>query len=252
MKKVCFNGCSFTVGEGFATDQRDRYIYDRLVCNALGWQRTNVAEGGSSNLEIFRRSAMHMEHDFDIVFVQWTALHRLWFNPGPDCKLVLNDGRDEFCYRDIRLDKKTKIKLQENLLILNHDYHNIFRLVDFCSILDRLADHHGTTVIYINGLLPWTADLCNPAKANNLSQSLSDYTKQMLDFDHRDDHEIYKFWVDLQNRFAKLDQSRWVNLFDSFHSCSVDLGPEGHHPGPESHKIMADKIMRYLELHGIV
>ena len=90
--RVCWNGCSFTVGDGFPIHQRDQYIYDRLVSKQFGFESTNISVSGSSNLEIFKRSAqaiLNKEHD--IVITQWSALNRLRLHPGPDCSFVLND-----------------------------------------------------------------------------------------------------------------------------------------------------------------
>jgi hypothetical protein len=129
--------------------------------------------------------------------------------------------------------------------MMNHDYHNICELVDYCSILDRLSEHHGKIVVYINGLVPWTEDIAKPL-STDLYESLSEYTKEILDFDNRDDQEIIQLFGRLQQKFSELDQSKWVNLFDSFVSDTVDKGPQGHHPGIQSHIIMAEKILSYL------
>ena len=244
-KKACFNGCSFTVGEGFFPDQRNEHIYDRLVSRALDLDHTNIAVEGSGNHEIFMRSADALKQDFDILFVQWSALNRIWLYPGPDSRWFLNDGHDEFHYREIQLDKKSKKTFENTLLMMNHDYHNICELVDYCSILDRLSEHHGKIVVYINGLVPWTEDIAKPL-STDLYESLSEYTKEILDFDNRDDQEIIQLFGRLQQKFSELDQSKWVNLFDSFVSDTVDKGPQGHHPGIQSHIIMAEKILSYL------
>jgi len=251
MIKVCFNGCSFTVGEGFDVNQRDQYIYDRLVSRECGFEQSNIAEGGSGNYEIFMRSARALQQDFDILFIQWSALNRIWLYPGPDCKWYSNDGYDEFHYREIKLDKPSKKIFENTLLMMNHDYHNISKLVDYCSILERLSEHHGKTVIHINGMVPWTNDLTKPL-LTDLSQSLSEYTKGILDFDYRDDQEIIQLFCSLQQKFAELNQSRWVNLFNSFYSDTIDHGPQGHHPGIKSHEIMAQKIVHYLARHGMI
>jgi hypothetical protein len=251
IKKSCFNGCSFTVGEGFPSESRKNHIYDHLVSCRFDLDRTNIAQGGSSNHEIFMRSADALKKDFDILFVQWSALNRMWLYPGPDSIWHLNDGHDEFHYREIQLDKKSKKIFENTLLMMNHDYHNICKLVDYCSILDRLSEHHGKIVVYINGLIPWTEDFARPL-STDLYESLSEYTKEILDFANRDDQEIIQLFTRLQQKFSELDHSRWVNLFDSFQSNIVDHGPLGHHPGIQSHKIMADKIVNYLENNQLI
>lgn len=243
-KKVSFVGCSFTVGEGFPLDQR-HLVYDRLLEKMFGFTRNNCAQEGASNHLIFVKACEILRDNVDLLIVQWSALNRLWLYPGPDTFFFLNDNRPCYSYRDIYLSQKDKSRLADQLKVLNHDYHNILELINYCDILCRLSKYHGKPVIFINGLVPWTADLNHPL-GNDLSSSLSEYSKNILDFDNRPDKEIREFFIQLQQKFQILDQSKWVNLFDSFQSNTVDLGPEGHHPGPQSHAIMASKIADYL------
>ena len=251
--RVCWNGCSFTVGDGFPIHQRDQYIYDRLVSKQFGFESTNISVSGSSNLEIFKRSAqaiLNKEHD--IVITQWSALNRLRLHPGPDCSFVLNDTKySEFKYRDIYIDSNTKTLLRKMLLLLNHDYHNLLDLIEYCCILDYMAVASNVKVIFVNGLVPWTDDLNCTLPSSDIGSSLSDYTKSMLDFDHRDDLEVITFFQELQRKFLSIDQRLWVNLFDSMMRNSPDIGPEGHHPGPLSHQIMATKISDYITRNNL-
>ncbi len=253
MTKVCWNGCSLTVGEGFPENQRDQYIYDRLVSKHFGFESTNIAVGGSSNLEIFKRSARALlDNKYDIVVTQWSALNRLWLYPGPDCFFFLNDQRyPDFKYRDIYIDPKSKNMLRNMFLLLNHDYHNILDLIEYCCILECMAANTNTKIIFVNGLVPWTKELASDISSVDIGSQLSDYTKSILDFDHRDDYEIINLFRDLQNNFKKLNQSHWVNIFESIRSIECDVGPEGHHPGILSHKLVANQVSLYLTRNQI-
>lgn len=247
MRNACFNGCSFTVGNGFDEKDRDLYIYDRLVSKYFNFQRTNIAVSGSSNHNIFMRTAEAINgKKYDIVFTQWTALNRLWLSPGPDTFYFLNDDRfSDFTYRDLYISEKDKRKITDLFLILNHDYQNIIDLIDYCSILCELAKSNSVKLFFINGLVPWQQDLTVPI-SNNLADSLSDYSKSILDFNQRPDREILLYFSKLQDKFKLLDQTKWVNLFDSFGTASVDIGPQGHHPGIQSHNNMATQIINKL------
>jgi hypothetical protein len=55
------------------------------------------------------------------------------------------------------------------------------------------------------------------------------------------------FVSQLQKKFSTMDQTQWVNLFDSWRSNTTDVGPEGHHPGVNSNQWMADKIIQHIE-----
>lgn len=246
--RTCFNGCSLTFGEGFPAEQRDQYIYDRLLAKQHGFVSDNVAMPGSSNYTIFMRSCQALiSGHYDMIFTQWTALNRLWLSPGPDSVYFVNSGKNtDFVYRDVRVKAKDKEFLKNLLLILNHDFQNILDVIDYCQILTRLADQSQTKLIFINGLLPWQSDLVRPLD-QDLGTGLSDYTKEILDFENRDDEEIRKFFTVLQEKFKSVDQSKWVNIFDSFFDNEIDTGPEGHHPGVLSHRWMADRVSDYLE-----
>jgi hypothetical protein len=248
MTKVCFNGCSLTVGEGFDEQDRDQYIYDRLVSNYFDFDRTNISKPGSSNHTIFMRSASAiLQKKYRIIFTQWSALNRLWLYPGPDSEFFINDEKsNDFLYRDLYISTKDKKKLKNLLLLLNHDYHNIIELIDYCKILSELAQSCDIKIVFINGLIPWQKDLCNTL-TTDLTNCLSDYTKSILDFENRDDEEIILYFSKLQEKFNLLDQSKWVNIFDSFQQATTDFGPHGHHPGIKSHKLMANRIIEYLK-----
>lgn len=251
MIKTGWTGCSFTYGEGFDSQDRDLYVYDRLVAREMQWQHENFAQSGASNHVIFLSAAQNLlSGQFDKIFVQWTSLNRVWYYPGPDTYFFLNDmSTPDFRYRDVYLNAKDKKKLRDLTLILNHDYHNILQLVDYCCILDTMSKQQQCDVYFINGLVPWTPDI-DTATFDDFSTQLSTYTKNILDFENRDDAEIMAFLTKLQSKFALMPRHRWINLFDSMYHRRVDKGPLGHHPGIQSHRQTADMIMNFLQNEG--
>ena len=230
-----------TFGDGFDLCERNQNIYPSLVSTAFMLDYENLSVSGASNHMIFMQCADAIRSkEYDIVFCQWTALNRLWLYPGPDTRYcVTGDRKDSYEYRDIHLDSASKIKLESQIKILNHDYQNIIELINYVQILEDLASLHKTKIVHINGMVPWQSDL--------ISGPLSSYTKEILDFDSRNDKEIQALLRPLQIKFAGVNQAHWVNLFDSFQCNMIDLGPQGHHPGPKSHRAMAEKIYNYLQ-----
>jgi hypothetical protein len=247
--KACFVGCSFTVGEGFNKDQRDAHIYDRLVSRHFGFSSDNLAKGGWGNYKIFMQAVNSIVNQkYDIVFVQWSDMNRIWLSPGPEEWFATNDDSDQsFRYHNIYISAKDKLNFIDTVKVLNHDYQNIVDLIDYTKILNQLADTNNVKIAHINGLVPWQDDLLNLLDRTDLEKFFSDYTKSMLSFDSKPEHEVCYYFNKLQNKFNELDRTRWVNLFDSFLLDTVDTGPLGHHPGERSHKIMADKIINYLD-----
>jgi acetyl esterase/lipase len=187
------------VGEGFPSDQRDRYIYDRLVSKKFNFDSDNIAVGGSSNHKIFMRSSAAMlSNKYDLVITQWTALNRIWLSPGPDANFFVNDtSYPDYRYRDFYLSSSQKQFIRNTLLLMNHDYQNIIDLVDYCKILAAL-ETTTTKAIFINGLVPWNSDLVD-SLSSDLSSCLSSYSKELLDFNNRSDQEIIEIFEKLQH-----------------------------------------------------
>jgi hypothetical protein len=242
--KVCFNGCSLTAGEGVSHDQN----YPSLIASH-SWHVSNISEIGSSNYRIFMRSIKaSLSGQYDIIITQWSALNRMWLSPGPDSEFCSNDRKfSDFRYRDLYLDNNSINNFRNTLLLIIHDYKNIFELVNYCDILNNISKLTQTRVVFVNGLLPWTPDLVLPLPTN-LNNGLSEYTKSILDFHNRDDNEIIELFTQLKNKFAELDQTLWVNLFNSFAKDKIDYGTDSLHPGPQSHHRMAKKITDYLDI----
>ena len=133
----------------------------------------------------------------------------------------------------------------------NGEYQNIIDLVQYTKILSQLAKTSQTKLVFINGLVPWKNDLIKDT-GDNLSLSLSDFSKSLLDFDNRDDNEIIKFFFQLQNCVKQLDQSLWVNPWNSWFDNIQDFGPLGHHPGPKSHQWMADLVSEHFSKYKVL
>lgn len=241
---VCFTGCSFTAGVGLDSGEPS---YVSLISNDIQQHCVNLATPGASNYKIFMSTAdAIVSNQFSCVIAQWSALNRLWLYPGPDSEFFVNDSKQaDFRYRELCLNAREKTKFREIVFMLNGDYSNIIELVRYCKILHCLAEKCKTTVIFVNGLVPWQDDLTKPL-TQDLSTLLSTYSKTILDFDHRDDAEITEFFSKLQTHFGRLDQSLWVNLFEPWNKNLLDRGTDNLHPGPRSHQWMADRVQNYI------
>ena len=186
-----FVGCSLTFGEGFPEELRDQYIYDRLVSRYFDASETNFGSPGASNYKIFMRAAQALKsRKFDIVFVQWSPINRLWLSPGPETHWFVNDVKNSsFRYRDLYVSPKELLAFKNLLLLFNHDYQNLLDLIDYCSFLEILAKQARSKLVFINGCILWKDDFNNPL-GPDLATCLSDYSKIILDFDNRPDDEV--------------------------------------------------------------
>jgi len=235
-----------TLGEGFDPEQREGQIYPSLVAREFMFEYDNLARCGASNHLIFLSTAQAIRSQhYNLIFCQWSELNRLWLSPAPDSwYYTTNSGAEPYRCRDLILDTSAQKHLSDLILLLNHDYQTTVDLIDYTQILTDLARQHQVKLIFINGMLPWQSDL-----AQNISKvsDLSDWSRSMLDAGNRDDSEVLYLFGRLQKVFSNIDTTCWVNLFDSFQSMTIDCGPLGHHPGPKTHRAMADLIHNYLE-----
>ena len=245
----CFNGCSFTFGAGFDAIERTTHTYPYVVGEKTNTPIKNIAIKGSSNYLTFMRSASAIQSNkFDIVFTQWTSPNRLWLFPGPDTQFFTNDRQDTgYYYREISLSKSKKRTFINTLLMLNGEFQNLIELVSYCKILDSLASITNTQSYYINGLLKWTNDIFDNNTYMDMDNTFSRYTKDLLDFDNRNDNELALFHCKLVSELKTLNMDKWVNIFDSIDDNTVDLTPANHHPDIKTNMWLADKIVSYIK-----
>ena len=246
--RFTFVGCSFTVGEGLALEKSDVNNYANIVANHYSADVCNLSVKGNSNYNIFITVLNELIFNKpDIIFVQWSALNRLFVYPGPDTKLTLSHTiNNDYEYRNIFYSKKELQKFTDTYHILNHDYNNLLVLINYCKILTKISKDK-TQLVFINGLLPWTNEIVDKNVTTNFNEKLSNYTKEILEFDSRSDNELLDFFTRLNIAVTELDQTRWVNMFNSMANNKLDLGIDNAHPGPKSHRQYADMIINYIE-----
>ena len=249
--RFTFIGCSFTVGVGLVHEKNDVNNYTNIVANHFSADVKNSAVGGNSNYNIFMSALNEILFNTpDKIFVQWSALNRLWLYPGPNTNLVLSHTiKNDYSYRNIKYSKKELQKFTDTYHILNHDYNNLITLINYCNILTEISKNK-TQVIFINGLLPWTREILSLDTTLDFSKNLSNYTKEILEFDSRDDNELIDFFTKLNKDVQGLNQIMWVNMFDSMTKTLIDFGTDNEHPGPKSHQQYAEMIINYLEDHN--
>jgi len=248
MKKISVCGCSFSVGIGLELEKQDPRNYANLVANNLNAQINNLAAGGNSNYRIFMSALEEiLTGDSELVLVQWTVLSRLWLYPGPDTEMFLPlKVSDSYSYRGIKFSQSELQHFSNMYHLLNHDFRELLTLIKYCKLLAAAAEQNQKRLVFINGLLPWTSDIADHDMIKNFS-NMSDYTKELLSFDSRDDEELTRFFLEMCDAVNSLDKSQWVNIFDSFIDNRLDYGTDKLHPGPLSHARYAEMIIQYIK-----
>ena len=247
--RILVNGCSFTRGLGFESEDQAPEIWPNLLCQKTSAPVTNIAKSGSSNLEIFLSTLRELqEREYDLVIVQWTELRRTWLEPGLDRRYVcatpprnFHTIKEAWQHHDMHLSVKQRRQFEETLLMLTGDYRACHDLVTYCNTLQQIHPK----IIFINGLVPWTQDLVELKTPWDLAASMSGFTRDMLEFDHKSDEEIRHWWQQLHDRMS-LVLPFWANPFESWFDNQIDLAPAGHHPGPLGHQWIFDKIWSHM------
>lgn len=240
-------GCSFSVGVGLVAEKDDPENYVNLIKEDLKLKIKNLSKAGNSNYNIFITALNELkDNNPDYLLIQWSAFNRLWVYPGPDAELQLSAYiNSDFKYRDIFFSKKELQKIATYFFTLNHDYKSIISLVEFCDLINFMAKK--TRVIFVNGLLPLTADLFDKKAITNPALNFSNYTKEILEFDSRSDEELSKLFLELSNATSSLNMAQWPNITESLMNMRIDFGSDGSHPGYKSHKLYATMITNYLK-----
>jgi hypothetical protein len=248
MKKFTFIGCSITKGVGLPNEEHDENNYANLIGKHFNAKVKNLSKGGNSNYNIFITALNELLYTKpDVLFLQWSALNRLWLYPGPDTQLFLSHSIEhDYNYRGLFFSQKELKKLADSYHLLNHDYHNLMVIVNYSKILESVATTD-TQIVFINGLIPWTSDIASSDTINDYSKNLSAYSKEILDFDTRNDVELNEFYTNLHLAVNSLQSDKWVNMFDSLYDITIDIGNDNLHPGIESHKHYASMIINYLK-----
>lgn len=221
---IYFGGCSITMGAGFEGVQNDPRIYANLVSRQIDHDAINDAEGGSSNLKIFTKAAKAIIDNLaDIYVIQWSAPHRHWLYPAPDQGIYIGGSAEDNQYK----------KFVEQFQQYNHDYPNLMAVIDYSRIITELAKDRKKQVIFVNGMLDW-----KHSWHDNYMKSLLDELDPLVQQDFRERFD---------NNIDLLDLSRWANPWQSISDMQEDDAPLDSHPGPETHKKVANLIQSVID-----
>lgn len=278
MKKLVFSGCSFTAGAGWSAehpnmiDTEDRtlveikdspYLWTNLFRKTTprfeNLESINVSKSGSSNTDIFESTVdVMVEHgdQIDTLFCQWTAMPRYQFNIGfelwntQECLHTEQRSKPVNLNRGDSWPREYIADLLDRFKALHHLHWEIVKVVKYCDIITKLKEKLGIlNVFFINGLCPWDKHYFNKLD-NVLPESYTPFTKtEILNIKTRDDKDIFKLYDLAHDHYTQaggIDESRWINLYDSFLDNRIDYNFDGTHPGERSNQLYSQLITERL------
>jgi hypothetical protein len=169
-------------------------------------------------------------------------------HPALDLRLPITAGYSysDLNYLDFHYPKEKVKSFIEQFLFLNCDYQNLLDVLEYCKILQELAESK-TQLVMLNGILPITQEMQYLQSVTDPAKNFSQYTKELINVDLLPDEDIAKFFTKIVNGINRLDKSIWPNMFSSFANNIIDYGSDKLHPGTNSHKQYADMIIKHLK-----
>ena len=244
--RFTFTGCSITQGVGLDHEKNDPGHYANLVGEAFCADVTNLGKGGHSNHLIFMSALENILFDRpDKIFVQWTALNRWWVYPEPNTeKFMGHTIDDDYRYNELFYSREKLQEVSDIWHSLTHDYKYTFDLIDYCNILEKVCGNE-TDIIFIDGSLPWTADIVDETALTDFDRYFSDYTKELFNVERRDDEEIRNLFTKMRKKILETNPNKWVSQFNCWFRTAIDQGHQ-RHPGIKSHRMFADQVISHL------
>tara|TARA_B100000131_G_scaffold18834_1_gene18659 strand:+ start:402 stop:1040 length:639 start_codon:yes stop_codon:yes gene_type:complete len=97
MKKIYFDGCSWTFGGELKDPTAERF--SRLICDELGAQEVNISRAGGSNDRIVRQLLVENNiEEYDLAIIQMTFPARTEWYSGVDGKDLWKKVNPKFNY----------------------------------------------------------------------------------------------------------------------------------------------------------
>ena len=225
-----FCGCSNTYGIGVEPDE----AYPSLL------KGTNYAQPGASNAYIFYQALTALEDNNDTIFVQWSSPGRCWFHLSDKFRFYTRKGSTP----PIAAIPASTLDLFITVYkLLDADFNQYHYLNKHIKILNSLAAKLRKQIFYINGHLHIDALFFDNTIPSDLS-TIAQGTKTVIDFDNLTDVDIIEMIKKIQHYFSVTSIKQWVDI-DRIER--VDVGSDNLHPGPKSHRLLADKIVNFLK-----
>lgn len=250
MKKILAVGCSMTRGHGLEKESKDPNLWVNRIFREIG-EVHNLSMTGRNNQWIFHETLsaiLREKNSYDIVLVGWSAIPRYYFHVG----LELYSTHTHLSDIDINVNNgmifsgKWLQRIRDDLLKFHNDHWDILDVVKYVNALIMIHETSpAKKIFFVNTLSPWCKDYFNFKKIS-LPSDLDPYEQDLLQVKTRDDDEIFSLYKMIHEHYSTyggIQESRWLNLYDSLRSMQIDdVSKSDSHPGYQSQ----EKYFQYL------
>lgn len=246
MTYTLFSGCSFTAGTGFSEEKNEPGLWVNLLHSQMFSHTTklNVSKSGASNAVIFQDTVKNLlTHQVEYAIVQWTSTARFNIELGFELydtfqSFIPNGPCRDHNLNNINYSAQYLNSIRDRFTALAHDCYEIRNLVEYVNTIIALAQITNTRIFFVNGLGGWDKNFFD-RKTNVLPNQHTEYTQQLLNSQTRDDEEVYKLYEKMHNKYDELggiNESSWLNLYDSMRYYQTDTNNDKMHPGIDSNR----------------
>lgn len=233
--KIGFCGCSITHGEGVEPDQ----TFAAITAELLDCDYKKYSEGGASNQQIFHYAVDALTSDCDTVIVQWTSSGRQYFLPQYGRRMFSKNKNSLTVDFVKQRDWNT---FSDVYRLVDNDFNQYELLHTAITQLNTLAQQLGKQVYYMNGLVYIDPQFLTDESVNYAE--LPEPTRLLLAVDALPDTELKLALRFIRRQLAVIDSAQWINI-----ECmqKIDRGTDDLHPGAESHRQQAHKIVKFIQ-----
>jgi len=261
MTSVLFSGCSYVEGFDMENLHMNPGHFSHILSNNLfgeDYTIDNIGVAGYSNERIFLDSTHALiKNQYDCAFICWTSLHRYYFWAGletyPCARSLTASLIVEHKGNDISWSEKQLIKFGKQFLLLMHAHYYIRDLVSYVNVLINLAESKGTKIFFVNNMLPFDQGYFDRIEGEVIPSMLTEYTNELLNSGNRDDEQINQLYYMMHEHYREkggIQETYWLNLYQSFFSMRIDFTKDNMHPGYESHKQFAEFLTEEFKKHN--
>ena len=264
-KKALIVGCSLTAGfemyEEKDTGLSSRYnprhprIWATQLMSQLGnFEIHNLSEPGVNNNWIFMKAMTELaQTHYDLVLIQWTFLDRIYLPVGLELyhtHTMLAGEKDVNLVSKVKLSAPWLRDVGRRLQLLNNHHWDILNLVKYVNILKSFQDLRHGKVCFVNGAVNWSRDYFTK-KQISFPSELSQFEREMIDSDNRDDEETKAIYDMIHNQYSNSGSCQfenWLNIYDPLLTQKIDsIAPNDIHPGYISQDFFAEMLFPTLK-----
>jgi len=246
IENILLVGCSHSKSSGYLTDEDiNKYLYSNLLEQDLNVKIDNRARDGSSNHEIFCRTVQALSiNDYDRVIVQWSGVSRLSMH-----RSLNSDREDMICIvptgtkllnKDFRAFRKIYLKHFMNT------YIEICNWLSYVIALQGMLKQKDIPYVFVSGFSNYLNKIVqmDVPLSNHL---LNDAMEAVFDGAAYPDDVLQQRLDHIMMLISQVDKDFYMDFTQSdFKTMSVDQSDSAGHLGPQSNRIVAEKLKAYL------